>query len=66
MNEEILERAVQGCQTPGPEQRAKAAEILRRLEEETEKMRRKTGGYRRRIHLLSYSSNSNAMDRRII
>ena len=40
MNEkEILERAVQEMPNASPEQRAKAAEILRRLEEETGKVR---------------------------
>lgn len=41
MNErEILERAVRELPNARPEQRAKAAEILRRLEEETGKVRR--------------------------
>ena len=59
MNEkEILERAVQEMPNASPEQRAKAAEILRRLEEETEKMRREEdGGVSKKNTSYDYSSN---------
>ena len=60
MNEkEILERAVQEMPNASPEQRAKAAEILRRLEEETEKARREEdGGVSKKNTSYDYNSNS--------